>query len=278
MAIPWLQKTLLLCIICGIPPQKVSIASAECLPADPKPFLLPLANCTIPPNQYYPNGIDSWGLQLNIASQYLCAVPSLVANNTVIMGSSLCTNDNSSTLDQCISRRGGVFHFDDATLPHTNLSTGVLAPDPVWESFNPPFSTAVNTTMVLPSGINLPSYPLAISSVGQNSNANQLGLANQSVLLHSLMSAGFSGSNAFGLLAGSQSVQRPRNGHLVIGGYDAAMIAGPFRNFSMSNTTLAGNRVCSLQVVVEQLTLRRKGQPDIDLLSEGNLMPSCVEP
>jgi hypothetical protein len=194
------------------------------------------------------------------------------------MGSALCANDNSSTLEQCISRRGGVFDFHDSILPYTNLSTGVLAPDPVWESFNPPFSTAVNTTVVFPSGINLPNYPLAISSVGQNSNANQLGLANQSVLLHSLVSAGLSESNAFGLFAGSQSVLRPRNGHLVIGGYDAAMIAGPFRNFSMSNTTLAGNRVCSLQVVVEQLTLRRKGLPDVDLLSEGNLMPSCVEP
>jgi hypothetical protein len=114
---------------------------------------------------------------------------------------------------------------------------------------------------------------------GQNLNANQLGLANNSVLLHSLVLAGNLVSLSFGLFAGSQSISTPRDGHIVFGGYDAALINGPFNNYSMSNTTLAGSRVCSLEVIVTQLTLRRPGvTTDVQLLSDGTLMPSCIEP
>jgi hypothetical protein len=56
--------------------------------------------------------VDSWGLQVGIASppQEVCLVPSTVVNNTVIMTTEISTNDNSSTLAQCDSRRGGLFN------------------------------------------------------------------------------------------------------------------------------------------------------------------------
>jgi hypothetical protein len=206
-------------------------------------------------------------------------VPALIVNNTVITETELCTNDHTSNLAQCISRRGGTFNYEGPTSSYSNISVRSLAPDPVWNSFNPPFGGAANSTVQFSSDISLQHFPIALALQGQNLNANQLGLANNSVLLHSLVSAGLSPSMSFGLFAGSQSISRPRDGHVVFGGFDAALIDGPLTNYSMSNTTTAGSRVCSLEVVVQQLTLRHPGVPnDIQLLSEGELMPSCIEP
>jgi hypothetical protein len=256
-----------------------SLAAADCLDTSPNPFLIPLSNCTIPPNANFPDGVDSWGVYLNIAGQQLCAVPSLVVNNTVITETELCVSDHTSDLAQCISRRGGTFNFDEPTSSYSNVSVQSLVPDPVWDSFNPTFGGAGNATVQFSSDVFLAHFPIAIALEGQNLNANQLGLANDSVLLHSFVSDGLSPSMSFGLFAGSQSISRPRDGHIVFGGFDAALIDGPFTNYSMNNTTTAGNRVCSLEIVVEQLTLRRPGVAnDVQLLSEGIIMPSCIEP
>jgi hypothetical protein len=129
----------------------------------------------------------------------------------------------------------------------------------------------------LASDISLSSYPIALASLGQNSSVSRLGLANESVFLRELVTAGLSSVSGFSLLLGSQSVLNPRDGHLVVGGYDAASLAGPFYNYSMSNTTTAGNHVCSLQVEVEQLNLSRPGVDDVVLVSPGTPITSCVE-
>jgi hypothetical protein len=252
---------------------------ADCVDTSPKPFLVPLSNCTIPPSINFPYGVDSWGVEINIAGQQLCAVPSCVVNNTVITETEICTKDSTSDLAQCISRRGGTFNFAAPNPSYSNMSIQSLAPDPVWDSFNPPFGAAGNATIQFSSDISLPHFPLAIALEGQNLNANQLGLANDSELLHSFVSSGMSSSMSFGLFAGSQSISQPRDGHIVFGGFDVALIDGPFNNYSMSNTTIAGNRVCSLEIIVQQLTLRRPGvADDVQLLGEGTLMPSCIEP
>lgn len=81
-----------------------------------------------------------------------------------------------------------------------------------------------------------------------NANAGQLGLANESVFLHSIVSSGKAPSG-FGFFAGS--IPQGREGHLILGGFDAASVAGPFSNFSISNNTSVGDHPCSLQVVVE---------------------------
>jgi hypothetical protein len=151
-----------------------------------------------------------------------------------------------------------------------------LAPDGVWDLFNPPFGGAGNATVQLPSGI-IPDFPIALVLEGQSLNANQLGLANTSVLLHSFVSAGLSSSMSFGFLAGSQSITQPRDGHIAVGGWDAASVVGSFANFSMTNTTVTGDRPCSLAVDVTGLTLRLPDGNEVDLL-DGETMPSCIEP
>jgi hypothetical protein len=254
------------------------VVNADCINGFTKPFLLPLSNCTIPPTVNFPNGVDSWGLQLSIASQSLCTVPSTVVNNTVITETEICTQDKGTTLSQCISRRGGTFNFEQPSSAYENISVQSLAPDFVWDSFNPPFGGAGNATVQFPSGITLSDYPIALAMQGQNLNANQLGLANDSVLLHSFVSSQLITTMGFGLFAGSQSVAQPRDGHVVFGGYDSSLVDGTFTNYSMSNTTVVGDRVCSLNVDVLQIVLRRPGVSDVGLLSEGITMPSCIEP
>jgi hypothetical protein len=258
-----------------------AVAVGEQCSLPPKPLFIHLGNCTIAPNQAYPDGVDSWGIQVSIASppQDLCVAPSLVANNSIIMGTEICTvnNANLSTLPQCISRRGGVFNPNDTTSDFVPTSQTDLAPDAEYDSFDPNFAEAANTTIQFPSDISL-SYPIALAFAGQNSSISQLGLANDSVFLREVVNAGLSPVAGFSLLAGSQSVLAPRNGHLIIGGYDAASLAGPLYNYSMSNTTTVGSRVCSLQVVVEQLNLSRPGLEDVTISSEGTPMTCCIEP
>ena len=54
-------------------------AEQECS-IPPKPLFIRLANCTIPPNSDYPDGVDSWGIRVALASpqQDMCLAPSLV--------------------------------------------------------------------------------------------------------------------------------------------------------------------------------------------------------
>lgn len=259
-----------------------TLVTADCVDTSPKPFRITLSNCTIPANVDFPNGVESWGVELYIAGQPVCAVPSLVCNNTVITETEICTSDHTSNenLAQCTSRRGGTFNFVDAsTSAYSNFSVSSLVPDLEWDLLNPPFGGAGNATLQIGSDITLQRFPIAIALEGQNLNANQLGLAINSVLMSFFISTGKLLSRSFGFFAGSQSISRPRDGHIVFGGYDDALINGPFHNYSMNNATTAGSRVCSLKVTVTQLTLRRPGiTPDVDLLGGGTLMPACIEP
>jgi hypothetical protein len=194
------------------------------------------------------------------------------------MRTGICTNDNSSTLPQCISHRGGLFEEHSATSEFVITSQVDFGPEPNWDFNNPQFSSAANTTIQFASDIFLSSYPIALALAGQNFTVSVLGLANDSIFLHQVVKAGLSPVAAFGLLVGSQSVSSPRDGHLIIGGYDTASLAGPFTNYSMSNSTTTSNHVCLLQVVVEQLLLIHPGLPDIELSSEGTPITSCIEP
>jgi hypothetical protein len=215
---------------------------------------------------------------LNFPGTLQCLFAGQVVNNTVVTETEICIADHTSNFAQCISRRGGTFNFDVSTSSYSNVSVQSLASDPEWDSLNPSFGGAVNATLQFASA-SLQHFLIAIALQGQNLNANQLGLANNSVLLHSLVFAGKLVSLSFGLFAGSQSISTPRDGHIVFGGYDAALINGPFNNYSMSNTTLVGSKVCSLEVIVTQLTLRRPGvTTDVQLLSDKTLMSSCIEP
>lgn len=94
------------------------------------------------------------------------------------MATEICTGDNSSTLPQCIGRRGGLFNEKEAAADFTITSQADLAPDPVWASFNPQLSNAGNTTIHFASDVSLSNYTIALAVTGQNSSISQLGLGN----------------------------------------------------------------------------------------------------
>lgn len=245
----------------------------------PQPLYVGLANCSFSvKNANYPHEVilvNSWGLQVDIASppQRLCLEASTAVNNAVIMTTGICNNDHNSTFDQCVSRRGGLFNTN-GTSDYNIISVNDLPPDPGWATF----TEAGHTTLQFASDISLPSFPIALPENAANSSVSQLGLANNSVFLHQLVDAGLSPANGFSFLAGSQSVFNPRDGHLIIGGYDRASLSGPFTTYAMNSTTAAGSHACSLHVEVEALTLIRPNQPDVPLISGSTLMSSCIEP
>lgn len=70
----------------------------------------------------------------------------------------------------------------------------------------------------------------------------------------------------------------PRDGHLIVGGYNPPSLAGPFTTFPMNSTITAGTRICDLRIQVDGLTLSRPNRPDVSLISAGTIMPSCIEP
>jgi hypothetical protein len=193
------------------------------------------------------------------------------------MTTAICTNDHNITFDQCVSCRGGLFSVSGSNSNTTLVNN--LPPDPGWASFNPPgFTKAVTTTLQFPSDIILPSFPIALPDNAANASVSQLGLANDSVLLTQLVDTGLSPARGFSYLAGSQSVYGARDGHVIFGGFDRASLAGPFTTYPMNSTVTAGSRDCTLHILVEALTLVRPNQSDLQLLSPGEIMPSCIEP
>lgn len=108
-------------------------------------------------NANYPDQVtlvDSWGLQLNIGSppQPLCVEGSTAVNSTVIMTTSIRTNDHNSTFDQCVSRRGGLLDINGTSGYNTTSMNDLL--DPGWASFNPPGITEfANTSFQFASDI-----------------------------------------------------------------------------------------------------------------------------
>ena len=255
----------------------IRAAAAQCsLPPQPRSFHL--GNCTTA------EGVDSWGLLVGIGDssvlQEVCLVPSTVVDSTLVQGVEVCSGDQNpnDTMPACRSRRGGLFNHSVSSFTTISLDQ-ILAPDPAWAAFSPfpNFTVAGNSTLFFPSDLSIGDFPIGVITDGQNSSAGHLGLANNSVYLQLLVQGGLAPSMGFGLNVGSQSVALPRDGHLVIGGYDKSSVDGYFANYSMEEV-FQTRRVCSNQVVIESLKLRRPGLDDVNISSEDHPIPACIEP
>ena len=257
-----------------------SRAEAEC----PKPIFLPLSNCTI--QRANAPSVDSWGIQLGVRSsgQELCFVPSTALNNTVLMGTDVCRPDKrpNNTIDQCGSRRGGLFNLAAAGSSFTPVPTSSLVPDDGWRVFmapSQPFQQAGRITLNLLSDAAV-EMPVAIVTEGQNHTTSELGLSLNSVFLQSLVDAGQISARGFGLNSGSQAIGQTRDGSLILGGYDQASISSHFAEYKMDYPLLRdiSIRVCPLQVKIRKLILRPAGEDDITLSDESSVIDACIEP
>ncbi|KAF1851418.1 uncharacterized protein K460DRAFT_329459 [Cucurbitaria berberidis CBS 394.84] len=183
------------------------------------------------------------------------------------------------TQAQCRSYHGGLFDLTTAGASFKNISiTGDLPADPGWIKFNPSYSVAGETDLGLVSNVAIPNMTVVVITAGLNFTAGHLGLGTHSVLLNHLKESSVIPSLGFGLNAGSQSTNNPRDGSLVLGGYDAASVTSPFSTYPMDYPDTLAGRYCPLQVHIQGLQLLLKGLDPIQLIGEGDGHAACIEP
>lgn len=260
----------ILCLVCTVAPASAS----------PPPILLHLLNCTVPATN-----VDSWGLSIELAhkSQSLCLSPSTVTNSTLVIGSDFCQNAVNISTAQCESLCGNTFNISLAEAFYKSSSPGaVLALNPVWDAISKPEVLLAGTTSMEPGLDNdLSNYPIGIITKGNHQNVGHLGLANGSDFLNILLSKDLIPANGFGLNAGSQSVEHPRDGGLVLGGYDRGSITGSWTEYPITTAASNSGRQCPLYVEITSLVIRfpqEVGHTEEILSSDGQLIPACIEP
>jgi hypothetical protein len=236
---------------------------------------LQLSNCTVPGTS-----VDSWGVAFTFGSQDLCLAPSTVVNTTLLIGSDYCQSYPNGTFAQCESLSGQTFNISAAGASYNASTPAILGSNPVWNAISSNQLLAGNTSLYLPGNGSLPNFPVGIITSGDNQNVGHLGLATNSQFLHHLKENCLITQNGFGLDAGSQSVENPRAGTLVLGGYDQASIKGHFSTFPIGDTNSNGKQ-CPFQVMITNIAVRSSNPaetPDYELSSDGPRLPTCIEP
>ncbi|KAF2827959.1 hypothetical protein CC86DRAFT_404991 [Ophiobolus disseminans] len=73
-------------------------------------------------------------------------------------------------------------------------------------------------------------------------------------------------------------MRSPRDGNLVLGGYDSASITGSWHDYPMNYSDTLAGRHCPLQVHIQGLQLLLEGQKSVQLLGDGDGHLACIEP
>ncbi|KAK4652735.1 hypothetical protein QC762_500605 [Podospora pseudocomata] len=256
--------------------------AASC--ADGNTIQFRVGNCTIrSPNE---PEVQSWGAEVALNNERtICMVPSTVLNDTFLTTTSLCQSSEQlkvhqvdMTPAQCASRRGGPVSADKFKgVPLSNL-----VQNPGWTLLNNTIEDAVEVSMQLSR--QAITTTVGLITKGQNSAASHLGLATDSSILKVLKGQGLIVARSFGLNVGSQSVQSPRGGSLVLGGYDQGSVANPFlHEFPIPQNDRLQDRHCPLQVELTGLTLEIKmanasETESRDIFSKSTGITVCVEP
>jgi len=213
-------------------------------------------------------------------AQRLCLAPSTVINSTLVSQQSLCAVSDTLEPHKCEALRGGFFNenssstWTEASLSAYNDSRS----NPTWEHFNAPGFTKVGFDKINVPNTNVALYGagIALNQYGNNSNAGMIGLGKDSVFLNDAVHQGRAGSKSWALDAGSQSLVRPRNGELVIGGYNAGRTDG---SFSWSNISdMAGDRPCPLRTRIKQMSVTLGNGDVVSIQSSAEVIEACIEP
>ncbi|KAK4249857.1 hypothetical protein C7999DRAFT_29726 [Corynascus novoguineensis] len=122
-----------------------------------------------------------------------------------------------------------------------------------------------------------------LATQGQQSSLSHIGLGEKSTLLRAFKDAGLIGALSWGLNAGSQSFEFPRDGNLVLGGYDDASIDGNVNYYDIAVPNLINDRPCPLQISLLGLNITVENgdgsEPDEqNYLQRSGKFPVCVEP
>ncbi|KAK3317557.1 hypothetical protein B0T19DRAFT_293622 [Cercophora scortea] len=254
----------------------VAQTSTSC--PNPSTIELKLGNCTIlGPEQA---DVNSWGIRIGVLnSSGLCVVPSTVVNTTFLTSSEICgdgqmvdVNGITMTAAQCRSRRGG--YITRSSVP-TAPTDSLDQQNQGWIGIKNVIQFAANATLQLLT--ETVTMVEGLITDGQQSTTSHLGLASSSILLQTLKGTGQIGALSWGLNSGSQSVEFPRDGSLVLGGYDSASLAGSFYEYDVVLDKL-NNRICPLQILITGLTLNINGEVVETIVDNSDKLAACIEP
>jgi hypothetical protein len=241
------------------------------------PFTAPLSNCTFAP------GVTSFGILVEVGGpptpQRLCLTPSTLVNSTLVSVDSLC--DSRMTQGECESVRGGLFDkkksstWKDVPLSQYN-NTRQEGP---WASLNPPGITDVGyDTLHIPGGneVTLYGFGIALNVRGTASVTGMLGLGTESVFLDQVVAKNYAPSRSWSLDVGSQSAAQPRDGELVIGGYNKGRKDGNFVWHNVSD--MSGDRPCPLRTTIKEMNIIMEDGGEKPMLSSSKAVEVCIEP
>jgi hypothetical protein len=165
------------------------------------------------------------GWPFNTCAQFIIFAPSTVVNSTLVISDSFCQNNDNLTAAQCASSCGNTYNISASGDSFQSTPNTLLIQDPLWadNSSQPLYSLITGETLLqLPSDQSLSNDSFGIISSGENQNVGHFGPASNSSFLQLALSESPIPGNGFALDAGSQSVTSPRNGSLVLGGYNPA--------------------------------------------------------
>jgi hypothetical protein len=255
---------------------------------------LPFENCSF--SAIKETDVHSTGILLGVgSSDSVCGMTSTVVNSTLLESSDVCSDKwltlgSGSTLvnmtaAQCRSRRGGFINRGDVTAASPDALSSLSALNPGWVSISKndtdtPFQYAVETELRMQD--QSVTMLQGLISQGQQHTMSHIGLAETSTLLQSLKDANLIGAKSWGLDPGSQSFTAPRNGSLVLGGYDAASFNEAWFTYPIPTSNLVRKRNCPLQVEITQMTFTVKTEDNKPItekpVSGGNALIACIEP
>ncbi|KAH0548106.1 hypothetical protein GP486_008164, partial [Trichoglossum hirsutum] len=236
-------------------------------------FTAPLSTCT------FASGATSYGIIVEVGGpptpQRLCLAPSTLVNSTIVSVDSLC--DPHLTRRECESLHGGLFDkkqsstWKDVLLPQYNSTRQEGA----WAHLNPSGIVDVGyDTLRIPGGNEVALYGFGIAL--DASPKGTLGLGTESLFLDEVVTKGYAPSQSWSLDVGSQSVAHPRDGELVVGGYNKGRADG---NFAWQNISdLSGGQPCPLRTSIKEMSIIMEDGKEKPLLSSSGPVDACIEP
>ncbi|KAL8749216.1 MAG: hypothetical protein Q9184_006896 [Pyrenodesmia sp. 2 TL-2023] len=221
------------------------------------------------------NGIAvTRGIELGIGTpnQIFSLRPSTIVNNTRVANVLDC---GSATNTSCVGGKGGVFDSSKS-------STFVVSLKNRWNGSAADTETATGAYVYFNDVIDFQAngtvlgYPLVMNSDIASGPAAGLPLGQNSSFLAAVTEARVAPSSVWALDAGDRSLS-PRDGNLVVGGYDTSRFTGDLTAFPIGNWT---QLPCPLQVTVTQVWYFTPGSTRRNSLFDRNTtsMVACVEP
>ncbi|KAL8731533.1 MAG: hypothetical protein Q9166_003379 [cf. Caloplaca sp. 2 TL-2023] len=244
-------------------------ATAVSLDCSVPPLSLPWSNITVSAN-----GVAvTRGIELGIGTpnQIFSLRPSTTLNNTRVVNVLDC---GSETNTSCVGAKGGVFDSSKSSTFIVSLknrwngsATDSEAATGAYVYFNDVIDFQANGTVL--------GYPLVQNSDLVSGPETGLPLGQNSSFLAAVTKAGVAPSSVWGLDAGDRSLS-PRDGRLIVGGYDTSRFTEQLTTFPIGNWT---QQPCPLQVKVTEITYIFRDGTYEDLFDDNtDSMIACIEP